>query len=64
MRLGCKMRQQGPMKTSLIQTLGVVLFLANLGAAQDVIPLPTSAGPQKRSRLWQPRTWRNRCPRC
>jgi acetyl esterase/lipase len=39
------MRQQGPMKTSLIQTLGVVLFLANLGAAQDVIPLPTSAGP-------------------
>jgi acetyl esterase/lipase len=33
------------MKTSLIQTLGVVLFLANLGAAQDVIPLPTSAGP-------------------
>jgi len=33
------------MKTSLIQSLGVVLFLANLGAAQDVIPLPTSAGP-------------------
>jgi acetyl esterase/lipase len=45
MRLGCKMWQQGPMKTSLTQTLGVVLFLANLGAAQDVIPLPTSAGP-------------------
>jgi acetyl esterase/lipase len=39
------MGQQGSMKTSLIQTLGVVLFLANLGAAQDVIPLPTSAGP-------------------
>jgi acetyl esterase/lipase len=40
------MRQQGPtMKTFLIRTLGVVLFLAALGAAQDVIPLPTSGGP-------------------
>ncbi len=33
------------MKTLLVRTLGVVVFLATLGAAQDVIPLPTSAGP-------------------
>ena len=33
------------MKTLLIRTLCVVSFLAALGAAQDVIPLPTSAGP-------------------
>jgi acetyl esterase/lipase len=33
------------MKTFLIRTLWVVLFLATLGAAQNVIPLPTSAGP-------------------
>ena len=33
------------MKTFLIRTLCVVVFLATLGAAQDVIPLPTSAGP-------------------
>src|SRR5260370_16439727 len=33
------------MKTFLVRTLGVVVFLATLGAAQDVIPLPTSAGP-------------------
>src|SRR6266481_2483910 len=43
---GSKMRQQGPtMKTFLVRTLGVVVFLATIGAAQDVIPLPTSAGP-------------------
>ena len=33
------------MKTFLIRTLCVVVLLATLGAAQDVIPLPTSAGP-------------------
>jgi len=33
------------MKTFLIRTLCVVGFLATLGAAQDVIPLPTSAWP-------------------
>jgi len=33
------------MKTFLIRTLCVVVLLAALGAAQDVIPLPTSAGP-------------------
>src|SRR5260370_19396668 len=33
------------MKRCLVRTLGVVVFLATLGAAQDVIPLPTSAGP-------------------
>src|SRR5260370_36998617 len=33
------------MKTFLVRTLGVVVFLATLGATQDVIPLPTSAGP-------------------
>ena len=33
------------MKTFLIRTLCVVGFLATLGAAQDVIPLPTRAGP-------------------
>src|SRR5216684_7071771 len=43
---GSKMRQQGPtMKTFLVRTLCVVVLLATLGAAQDVIPLPTSAGP-------------------
>jgi acetyl esterase/lipase len=33
------------MKTSLIRTLCAVVLLATLGAAQDVIPLPSSAGP-------------------
>jgi len=33
------------MKTFLIRTLCVAVLLATLGAAQDVIPLPTSAGP-------------------
>jgi acetyl esterase/lipase len=33
------------MKTFLIRTLCLVVLLATLGAAQDVIPLPTSAGP-------------------
>jgi len=33
------------MKMFLVRTLGVVVFLAKLGAAQYVIPLPTSAGP-------------------
>src|ERR1700726_3460036 len=33
------------MKTFLIRTLCVVVLVATLGAAQDVIPLPTSAGP-------------------
>ena len=33
------------MKTFLIRTLCVVVLLATLAAAQDVIPLPTSAGP-------------------
>ena len=33
------------MKIFLIRTLCVVVLLATLGAAQDVIPLPTSAGP-------------------
>ncbi len=33
------------MKTFLIRTLCVVVLLAALGAAQDVIPLPTGAGP-------------------
>jgi len=33
------------MKAFLIRTLCVVVLLATLGAAQDVIPLPTSAGP-------------------
>ena len=33
------------MKTFLIRTLCAVVLLATLGAAQDVIPLPTSAGP-------------------
>src|SRR3984893_2138600 len=33
------------MKTFLIRTLCVVGLLATLGAAQDVIPLPTTAGP-------------------
>jgi hypothetical protein len=32
-------------KTFLIRTLCAVVLLATLGAAQDVIPLPTSAGP-------------------
>jgi acetyl esterase/lipase len=33
------------MKAFLIRTLCVVVFLVTLGTAQDVIPLPTSAGP-------------------
>src|SRR5260370_29897870 len=33
------------MKTFLIRSLCVVVLLAALGVAQDVIPLPTSAGP-------------------
>jgi acetyl esterase/lipase len=33
------------MKIFTIRTLCAVVFLATLGAAQDVIPLPTSAGP-------------------
>src|ERR1700693_204322 len=33
------------MKTFLIRTLCAVALLATLGAAQDVIPLPTSTGP-------------------
>jgi acetyl esterase/lipase len=33
------------MKTFLIRTFCVVVLLAPVGAAQDVIPLPTSAGP-------------------
>src|SRR5580704_5184356 len=33
------------MKTFLIRTLCAVVLVATLGAAQDVIPLPTSPGP-------------------
>src|ERR1700688_3948476 len=33
------------MKTFFIRTLWVVLFLVTLGAAQNVIPLPISTGP-------------------
>ena len=45
------------MKTFLVRSLGVVVFLATFGAAQDVIPLPTRAGPSSTQENYQERRY-------